>query len=198
MPGARDDPLGDLLLEHQGQRSPPRRPGLGLEPAQEQRGPDIVGQVGDDMRATADARRLVDFSASPSTTRSRSPNSSRARPGPGCSAGRARPRRPRLRLEQGAGQAAGAGADLINPLAVQRAGNRGDPREQLPVEDEILAERLARAEPVPGDDVAQRLGARGSRGVGARAIAHSAAMRIAAAIGRGSARSWPAMSNAVP
>ena len=37
------------------------------------------------------------------------------------------------------------------------AGNGGDPRQQLAVEDEILAERLGRRQPVAGDDVAQRL-----------------------------------------
>ena len=55
------------------------------------------------------------------------------------------------------GQPARARADLIDGLAIERARNRRDPRQQLPVEDEILAERLACLEPVPGDDVAQRL-----------------------------------------
>ena len=58
-PGCRDDPLRDLLLEHQGQRSPPRRP-VAAQPAQQQRGADIVGQVGDDMGAVADDLALVE------------------------------------------------------------------------------------------------------------------------------------------
>ena len=52
----------------------------------------------------------------------------------------------------------GPGPDLVDGLPVERAGDGGDPGEQLAVEDEILAERLARLQPVAGDDVAQRLG----------------------------------------
>ena len=63
----------------------------------------------------------------------------------------------RAGLEQRARQPAGAGPDLIDGLAVERAGHGRDPGQQLPVEDEVLAERLARLEPVPRDDVAQRL-----------------------------------------
>ena len=100
-------------------------------------------------------------------------------------------------IEQRAGQPAGSGADFVDALRREIAGNRRDPGQQLAVEDEILAERLARAEAVPRDDLAQRLGRDGS-GASARSAALSAAIRIAAAIGRGSARSWPAMSNAVP
>ena len=74
----------------------------------------------------------------------------------------------RAGIEQRAGQAAGAGADFIDRCAFERPGDRGDPRQQLAVEDEILAERLARAEPVAGDDVAQRLGRAAQAGVGAR------------------------------
>ena len=46
--------------------------------------------------------------------------------------------------------------------------------------------------------LAQRFGAPGQTPTCARRLACSAAMRIAAAIGRGSARSCPAMSKAVP
>ena len=59
----------------------------------------------------------------------------------------------RATIEQGTRQAAGAGADFIDASARERAGDGGDPGKQLPVEDEILAERLARLEPVAGDDV---------------------------------------------
>ena len=46
----RHDALGDLALEHQHQPVVPGRPRLGGEPADEQRGRDVVGQVGDDAR----------------------------------------------------------------------------------------------------------------------------------------------------
>jgi hypothetical protein len=61
-------------------------------------------------------------------------------------------------IKQGAGQAARAGADLIDRSSVERAGNRGDARQQLAIEDEVLAERLGCLQPVTGDHVAQRLG----------------------------------------
>ena len=72
-------------------------------------------------------------------------------------------------VEQRAGQPARARADLIDALRLRALpGIAAIAREQLPVEDEILAERLACAEPVPRDDVAQRLGRGGSGGVGAQ------------------------------
>ena len=118
--GARDDPLGDFALEHQGQRAPPRRPRPG-QPAQQQGGADIVGQVGDDMRAVADAGRAR-----------RSPSH---RPRPAELAGKVgaklverRDAAPvaldrddrRAGVEQGAGQSAGAGADLIDACRLRR------------------------------------------------------------------------------
>src|SRR6185369_4731487 len=103
----------------------------------------------------------------------------------------------RTGVEKCAGQTAGARSDLVNRAALERPRDRGDPRKKLTVQNEILAERLARAEAVSSDDVAERLRA-GAHAVAARFNAHSAAIRIAAAIGRGSALSWPAMSNAVP
>ena len=60
----------------------------------------------------------------------------------------------RARIEQGASQASGTGAHFVNMLALERAGDRGDAGEELAVEDEILPERPACAETMPGDDVA--------------------------------------------
>ena len=109
----------------------------------------------------------------------------------------------RPRVEQGTGQSARTGPDLIDALPYKRARNCRDPRQQLAVENEILPQRLGRLEPVAGDHIPERFsgGLRRDR-VGHpqlnRYAAHSIAIRIAAAIARGSARSWPAMSNAVP
>jgi len=69
--------------------------------------------------------------------------------------------------------------------------------EKLAIKNEILSQGLACAEAVAGDDLAKRL-LRAAQGPSARNVALSAAIRIAAAIGLGSARSWPAMSKAVP
>ena len=60
-------------------------------------------------------------------------------------------------LEQRIRQTSGAGADLVSGLTVEPAGDSCNASQQLPVEDEVLAECLACPEPVPRDDVAQRL-----------------------------------------
>ena len=59
----RDDAFGHLALEHQHHHVVPGRPGLDREPVDQERGGDIVGQVGDDFgaarrRATAADRTL--------------------------------------------------------------------------------------------------------------------------------------------
>ena len=100
-------------------------------------------------------------------------------------------------IEQSAGQPAGPRADFVYLLTGEGAGNRRHAREQLPVENEILSQRLAGAKPMARNDVPERFG-RSAHAVWARRAALWAAIRIAAAIGRGSARSWPAISNAVP
>src|SRR5687768_15568612 len=100
-------------------------------------------------------------------------------------------------VEQRPGQPAGTRPDLIDRLSLERPRNRGDPRQQLTVEDEILPERLAGLETVPSDDVTKRL-QRALHSVGDRWTPHWAARRMAAAMARGSAWSWPAISNAVP
>src|SRR6187549_767738 len=54
------DPLSHFSLEHQSQRRPPGRPGI-AEPAQQERGADIVGKIGDDMCSIARYRPLIDL-----------------------------------------------------------------------------------------------------------------------------------------
>jgi hypothetical protein len=58
--------------------------------------------------------------------------------------------------KEGAGQPAGAGPDLEDGAAAQIAGGAGDPREQLRVEQEMLAQPLVRPQPKAFDDRAQR------------------------------------------
>ena len=64
-------------------------------------------------------------------------------------------------IQQRSGQATRPRSNLIYGSAAKVAGDGRDPGQQLPVEDEILAERLTRRQPVPRDDVAQRLGRAG-------------------------------------
>ena len=101
------------------------------EPADQQRGRDVVGQVGDDARRAAVEMRRADrtSSASPATIvepagivrgdlRERRDGARR----------RARPRSTRRGAfgEQRARQPAGSGADLDHGDAVERAGGAGD------------------------------------------------------------------------
>ena len=51
-------------------------------------------------------------------------------------------------VEKGAGQSTRTRPDFINRLTLQIARNRRNPRKKLPVEDEILTERLACAQPM--------------------------------------------------
>ena len=57
------------------------------------------------------------------------------------------------------GQSARTRPNFVDCFAPERTGNRGDSSEELAVEDEILAQRLAGLEAVAGDDVTQGLGA---------------------------------------
>ena len=122
-----------------------------------------------------------------------------ARPARECSGGRARPRRPSRRRRARRGSGRRGRADLIDAsapssgpgIAAIRASNCRSRMKFWP-------SALLALKPVPGDDVAQRLGRVAQADVGADGRRIRAAIRIAAAIGRGSARSCPAMSNAVP
>jgi hypothetical protein len=54
-------------------------------------------------------------------------------------------------------ETAGSGANLIGRLAFEGSWHCRNPCQQLAVEDEVLTQRLAGLEPVPRDDIAQRL-----------------------------------------
>ena len=183
-----DDPLRDLLLEHEGERAPPRRP-ASAQPAEEKGCPDIVRQGGDDLGALARngcfidckcvafhdvelvAKLLLKFGeGGDATAISLHGNDGRAR------------------IKKRVGQPARPWTDFVDAWVFQRSRDCCDPRQQLTVEDEVLSQGLARAKPMTGDHLAQRL--RGlAQAFSARSIAQSAAIRIAAAIGRASARS---------
>ncbi len=173
--GLGDDAFGDLLLEHQRERPPPGRPAIERHPADEQRGADIIGQVRCDVRAFARFGALINLHGvvgqHPEAPARRLVELGQRRQAPVVALDR---HHIRPRFEQRAGQPAGAGADFIDGRAVQIAGNAGDTVEQLAVEQEILPERLAGAQAMPRDHLAQRRQAGNGFGLHDRAITDSA------------------------
>ena len=147
-------PLGNLLLEHQRQRSPPRRPSA-AKPLHKKGGADIVGQVRDDMRAVAGNRAFVDRERvglqDIQTAAELFLKLGESRDAAWVSLDRDDRR---SGVEQRMGQPSRAWTDLVHPLSVERSRNCRNSGEQLPVENEVLTERLAGTEAVPRDDLA--------------------------------------------
>ncbi len=149
------DALGHFLLEHQRQPLPRGRL---AQPADQQRRGDVVRQVGDDLPRRRHQRR-----------RGRAPA---RRPPPRAAAGRSAASSCIAATARGststavtsaaslaskrAGQPARPRPDLDHVPPGQVAGLPGDARGQVGVEQEMLAERAARIQPVPRDDLAQR------------------------------------------
>ena len=98
----------------------------------------------------------------------------------------------------------GPGPTSTTVDSCERAGRARDARREIEVEQEVLAERLARRQLVAPDHLAQRRQVvdRAHRGATAAPVvcgaANRAARRSAAIRLVGSARPVPAMSNAVP
>ena len=104
---------------------------------------------------------------------------------------------PRAQRQQRARQPAGTGADLDDGGIFERARGARDPRGEVEVEQEILAERFARRQSMLANDLAKRRKVvdRAHAGCVAamRAASRNAAIRL-----DGLARPVPAMSKAVP
>ena len=205
--GCGDEAQGDLVLEHQGQAVERADP---VEPAEQQRRCDVVGQVGDDLaRGCGEGRRVE-------VERVAGDDLQPAGKGGGKLAQCRKTARVALDRDdmggafgkQRAGQPAGAGADLDDVGGVERTRGAGDAARQVEVEEEVLAEPALGGDAVPGDDLAQRRQRRqggrrrrvqpgGSSGSGA-----SPPFRPRAAARRpgfaGRATPLPAMSKAVP
>jgi hypothetical protein len=104
--------------------------------------------------------------------------------------------------QQSAGEPAGARTDLHHGDPGERAAGAGNPRGQVQVEKEVLAERLPGRQSMPPDRLAQRRqivdgGHAGAAAAVSNAVSR-AARRMAAIRLDGSARPVPAMSKAVP
>ena len=122
-----------------------------VEPAEQQRRGDVVGQVGDDPHRPAtgrvrtgrqlqrvgldDLEPAADLGLELAQSGRRSADRARRRPA-ASGAGR----------KQGAGQPAGAGADLQTTVAGEIAGSGGDPAQDRRVEQEVLAQPLVGAQ----------------------------------------------------
>ncbi len=195
-----DDAARDLALEHERQPVIERRPRLRLEPAGEQRGCDVIGQVGRDPQGRAagllgqrrrrDVKRVAldDLESARPVRAYFGQRAERAR------ITLDRDHLPRPLREKRARQPAGAGSDLDHGDAFERPGRPGDSAGQVEIEQEVLTERLAGLKPVRGRHLAQRRqSVHGEAHWVNRSASFSAAMRLA-----GLAKPRPAMSNAVP
>jgi hypothetical protein len=128
------------------------------KPGEQQRGGNVVGQVGDDLARRRGERRRVDRQCVP-RNEVEAPWICCRQLGEGCEAARVAldcDDVARAFSEQRAGQAAGAGADLDNRGLVERPGGARDPARQVEVEEKILPEPPPSCDPVSGDDLAQR------------------------------------------
>ena len=176
--GLGDDALGDLLLEHQRHAREPGRPGLRLEPADQEPGGDFVGKVGDDANVLAVTAVPTSAGQSP-VERVAGMHFETARIVRG-DLGQGR-QAARVALDgddaggafqdKGAGETAGARPDLDDGCAGEIAGAAGDAARQVEIEDEVLAEALPGVEadacgsprPGVGGHPRQRHAGRGSR-----------------------------------
>ena len=128
------------------------------KPSEQQRGGDVVGQVGDDLARRWAERRRVNRQCVPSNE-VEAPWICRPQLGEGGETAWValdRDDAARAFSEQRTGQAAGTGADLDDRGLVERAGGAGDPARQVEVEEKILPVPALRRDGVSGDDLAQR------------------------------------------
>ena len=205
--GLGDDAPGHLALEHQHQTVVPGRPRLEREPGDQQRGGDVVGQVGDDpYRSVGEegARIEIEGVGRYDLEAAGIALGDLGERADGALVALDRDHAAGAGRDERAGEPARPRPDLDHVHAVERTGRAGDARREIEIEQEVLAERFLGGETVPADDLAQRRqvvhGAhawRASGGVSTRAeslaASPSAAIRLP-----GSARPVPAMSKAVP
>ena len=194
--GVGDDPLGDLLLEHQGQAGGPPGPG---QPLDEQGGADIVGQVGDHVRAPAIGQGgLVDLQSVRldhlKAAGRRLGEFAQQRQEAAVLLDRNQPAG--VAFQERPGQAAGPRTHLDHCVALEGPGQARDLAGDVQVQQEVLAEALLGEQAVGGQALAQ--GRQIVEAHAARREASSAAVRMAAIRLSGRAIPRPAMSKPVP
>ena len=153
--GLGGEALGDLPLEHQGQAFVAAR---FVEPAQQQRGRDVVRQIGDDLARRGHQVRDVDSQRIAFDDRQPAGESGFEFAQRGDAALVAFDRGDVLGTfqQQRSGETAGAGADLDDVGVIERRSLAGDAARQIEIEQEILAKRLTRPELEAANDVAKR------------------------------------------
>ncbi len=208
--GRRNDALGDFALEHENGGIVPRRPGLDAKPLHEERGRDVVRQVGDDAHR-AGRKTLARIEAESVGRHNVEPvrieRGNLLQGGNGPFVALDRDHTGGAERQQSAGESARSGTDFQHGNAGEFSRRARDARGEVQVEQEILSERFPRHETVLADHLAQRRQAVGGaahdagRGSALAAIVDSAsraASRSAAIRLVGSALPVPAMSKAVP
>src|SRR5262249_35360829 len=157
--GGGDNAFGDLALEHQHEPVVPGRPRLEREPADQQRGGNVVGQVRNDARAGAAEERTrieVERIADYDPEASRIPHSDlverrdRAVVALDCD------HLARACSEKRTGEPARPGTDLNDIHALERICSARDASGEVEIEEKILAEQLLGSETVSADDLAER------------------------------------------
>jgi hypothetical protein len=149
------DPIDDLFLEHQGHRCDVIRL---MQPANEQGGRDIVGEIGNNApRRRAEARHidlqcigLMHSQAAGGRLLQIVQRGDRPPVDFDCDESR------RAFEQKGARETTRTGSDLDHRALVEWARRAGDPSRQVEVEEEVLAQPLAGVQSMSGDGLTQR------------------------------------------
>ncbi len=155
--GSGDDPLGHLFLEHQRQRLPEGRPFGRGQPADQQFGADVIGQVRGDADRRCQKRQRVDLQRV--AVQHRQPP--RIGPGDLGQSGQGTSilfdgqDMTRALGQQSARQAAGAGADFQHIALADVPRLTGDLRGQIQIQKEVLAQLLPGPQIVARDHLPQ-------------------------------------------
>src|SRR5262249_48837882 len=157
--GGGDNAFGDLALEHQHEPVVPGRPRLEREPADQQRGGNVVGQVRNDARAGAAEERTrieVQGIADDNPEASRIPHSDLVERRDRALVALDRDHLARACSEKRTSEPAPPGTDPDDVHALERTCRARDASGEVEIEEKILAKRLLGSETVSADDLAER------------------------------------------
>src|SRR6185437_12869156 len=148
--GLGNDAVGDLALEHEHEPVEPRRPGLRLEPTDEEGGGDAIRQVGNDAGSPARCKRAVVYFPCVGGDDVEPVWIERGDGGEGSEAALILLDGDDARCslkKKGTGEPARPRPDLDDGRAFERPCGAGDTSGQIEVEQEVLAEALLGGEP---------------------------------------------------